>query len=277
MSWEHLQDVWLKVHNRRVRSHFRDLVSDPDNLEAWRLFFKNADISIPRHSLVTACYINDNDTADMTILRTLLFWVVLGQASSLHPPLYTMPSDRYQQSIKYAPQVVLYFKEDSDDVEEGFAPIDAEISFRVRDETSESFTEANAQILANKIKLKFATGAGYRWKKGRVKLSYRDKDNGYQFSVNAFSDSEGKNLIRDVLSLQSDSLDLDKLTISELGDLPPTLPPMQRVYGKQRRAPRRRPVGHVRFYYAELHLWGLPKPITLVDRSGRRRDALIRA
>lgn len=274
-NWEHLQDVWAKIHNRRVREHFRDLHPDPDNDEAWGAINRRLNINIPRQSLWYACSINDGDTANMTILRTLLFWVVLGQASALHPPMYTMPTDRYQQSVKFAPQVTLYFKEDLEDVEEGYSPLDAEISFRVMDETSNSMTEAKARTLANKIKTEFASGGGYRWHKGRTKLSYRDKENGYQFSVNAFSDSEGKQVIDKVLDLQNHVIDLDLLSIATLGDNPPTIPPNEFIYGKSRRTARRRPVGYVRFIYADLHLWGIPNPITLIDRSGRRKNPLV--
>lgn len=277
MTWEHLQDVWSKVHNRRVREHFRDLISDPDNDEAWENLVGDINISIPRQSLWLACNISDQDTADMTILRTLLFWVVLGQAQALHPPLYTMPIDRYQQEVKFAPQVTLFFKEDLDEVEEGYSPLDAEISFRLMNETSQSLTQADATLLANKIKLEFNGGGGYRWHKGRTKLSYRDKERGYQFSVNAFNETDGKNLINKVLDLQGHTLNSDLLSVSQLDSAPPTVPPMEFVYGKSRRSSRRRPVGWVRFQYADLHIHGIPNAITLIDRTGRRKNPLVQA
>ena len=73
MSWEHLQDVWSKVHNRRVRNHFRDLVNDPDDDQSWEAFDGRLDISIPRHSLYQACTIRELDTADMVMLRSFMF------------------------------------------------------------------------------------------------------------------------------------------------------------------------------------------------------------
>jgi hypothetical protein len=268
-QWEHLQDTWRRVHNRRVREHFSDLAGVD---EPW-----DPEIESPRGSLRVACMMQDADTAAMTNMRILLFWLVLGQASALHPPLYTMPTDRYQQSIKFAPQITLIFKEDLDEVEEGYSPLDAEISFRVMNESSQTMTEAKASVIAGRIRAEFALGGGYRWHKGRTKLSYRDKDNGYQFSINAYSEAEGKQVLNKVLDIQGDSLDLDLLSITTLGDTPPTVPPMERIYGEQRRTPRRRPVGWVRFAYADLHVHGLPNAITLVDRTGRRKNALTRA
>ena len=275
MSWEHLQDVWRKVHNKRVKEHFRDFINDPDDDDAWNNFIGSINLNIPRQSLCLACLQSDNDTADMTILRTLLFWLVLGQASALHPPLYTMPTDRYQQQVKFAPQITLYFKEDSSDVEDGYAPIDAEISFRLKNETYETITRSELQTVASKLRTEFATGAGYRWKKGRTKLSYRDLDNGYLLSINAFSETEGREVINKVLDIQGHTLDLDKLSIQQLAETPPIVPPTRQILGKTRRLPRRRPVGYVRFIYAEAHIWSIPEGICLLDRSGRRKNPVL--
>jgi hypothetical protein len=265
-SWEHLQSVLQNVHNRRVREEFSDVGDDSD------------DISTPRASLRTACKITDDDSAIIALMRMMLFYMPLRKASDMHPPLYTMPVSTYQESIKFAPQVVLYFKEDLSDVETGYAPIEAEISFRLVDETSTTYTEAKARVLANKIKAEFALGGtGYRWKKGRVKLSYRKPEDGYQMLINAFSEAEGKEVLNKVLDLHGHTIDGDKLSISQMESLPPIVPPTQMIYGKARRLPRKRPVGHVRFVYADLHIHGISNAITLIDLSRRRSKPLIKA
>lgn len=261
--WEHLQSVLISVHNKRVRDEFADASDD--------------DLTTPRSSLKLACTLRDTDSAIQTLLRMNLFYMSLRGASDLHPPLYTLPVDHYQQEVKFAPQVSLYFREDLEDVEQGYAPIDAKVSFRVQNTTYQTFSPADAQLLANKIRTEFASGQGYRWQKGRVKLSYRDKERGYQFSVNAYSEAEGRSVISKVLSLQNDTLVVESLTISQLSAVPPIVPPTQVVYGRSRRLPRKRPVGFVRFRYAEVHIWGVPNPIILVDTTGRRPNALIYA
>lgn len=268
-AFEHLQDTWRKVHNKRVRQHFSDLSGIDDE---W-----DATIDTPRGGLRVACTMNDSDSADMTIIRTLLFWVVLGEAAALQMPVYGIPSDRYQQSVKFAPQVTLYFKEDLADVEEGYAPIDAEVSFRLMGETPNSITEADLNALAIKIRNEFATGSGYRWRKGRTILSYKDIEHGYQFILHAYSETEGREVINKVLDLQNDAINLSLLRINQLAEAPPIVPPSQTILGKSRRLPRRRPVGYVRFMYADVSIWGIPEPICLVDRSGRRHNALISA
>lgn len=261
-NWEHLQNVLIQVQNRIVREDFSDVTEDDDN------------IATPRSSLRSACLLRDQDSATITLNRLMLFYVMLRKASDFHPALYTTLVDHYQQRVHFAPQVTLYFKEDLADVEEGYAPISAEISFRIADETETSITRSKLTTLANKIRTEFATGNGYRWQKGRTMLSYRDPDRGYRFQIYAYSEAEGKGVIDKVLDIQNHTIDRDCLSISQLDQAPPIVPPLHSVLGKSRRKPRRRPVGFVRFQYAEAHIWSIQQPITLVDRTGRRRSPL---
>lgn len=266
-DWENLQNVLRNVHNRIVREEFSDV--GPDD---W-----DPDITTPRGQLRYACTMKDDDTADMSLIRMFLFYVILRKASDLHPALYTMPTDRYQQLVRFSPQVTLYFKEDIEDVEEGYAPIDAEISFRLMNETFETVTKADLQRVATRIRSEFAAGNGYRWQKGRYKCNYRDQESGYQLSINAYSESEAREVIRKVLDIQGHVLDGSKLTIQQMSESPPIVPPMKSILGKNRRLPRKRPVGYVRFVYAEAHVWGIPEGICLIDRSGRRRNPVVAA
>jgi hypothetical protein len=267
-EWEHLQSVLLQSYNRIVNEEFRDVGGDDFD----------DDITTPRGSLRTACRLVDSDSIPQSVARMLLFYFVLRQASDLQPPNYTIPADRYQESVRFAPQVTLYFREDLQDVQQGFKPIDSEISFRIINETYQSFTPANALALANKIKTEFTSGGlGYVWRKGRVKLNYRKKEDGYQFSVNAFSESEGRTVISKVVGLQNHTLDNSALSLTSLSQSPPIVPPTEVIYGQSRRPPRYRPVGNVRFRFAECHVWGIGKPITLVDATLRRANPLLRA
>lgn len=263
--FEHLQSVFSLVHNRIVREEFRD-VGDDD----W-----DPEITTPRGSLRVACTIVDNDSATMMLIRMWLFYILLRKASDLHPAIYSTPIDRYQQEVKFLPQILLYFREDLDDVEAGYSPLDAEISFRIAGENSNTITEGEVQNLANRIRSEFASADGYRWRKGRVVVRYKKQSAGYQLRVNAYSEAEGREVISKVLDLQNDVIDRELLTVTELLETPPIVPPSTSILGRSRRLPRKLPVGWVRFQWAELHVWGLPNPIVLVDRSNRRRSAII--
>lgn len=264
-SWEHLQNVLLQVHNRIVRDEFRDVDGSDDN------------ISTPRSSLRAASLIRDSDSATTVLNRFFLFYVMLRKASDMHPALYTFPLDRYQQSVKFMPQVTLFFREDAEDVETGYAPLTAELSFRIQGETEDSISEAGLRNLAGRIRTEFAAANGYRWRKGRVSVSYRDLSKGYRLRIQAFSESEGKEVIRKILDLQGDTPDNSKIVINQLAENPPIVPPTKTIVGKPRRLPRRRPIGWVRFQFAEAHVWGIPNAIVLLDRTDPRRKALVTA
>lgn len=264
-SWEHLQNVLQQVHNRIVRDEFRDVDGDDDN------------ISTSRSSLRSASLIRDSDSATTVLNRFFLFYVMLRKASDLHPALYTTPVDRFQQSVKFQPQVTLYFREDLEDVDEGFEPIDAALSFRIQNQTEDTISQADLRNIATRIRTEFGTGNGYRWRKGRISVIYTDVKKGYRMRIHSSSESDGKEVIGKILDLQGDSIDRSKITINQLDEAPPIIPPTKSILGRSRRMPRRRPVGWVRFQWAEAHIWGVPNPIQLIDRTGRRRNPLITA
>lgn len=264
-SWEHLQNVLIQVHNRVVREEFRDVDGSDDN------------ISTSRASLRSASLVRDSDSATTAIGRLIFFYMTLRKASDMHPPLYTMPVDRYQQSVKFQPQISLYFKEDLADVEPGFEPLDSELSFRLQGKTEDNLSRADLVSVATRIRSEFSSGNGYRWRKGRISVNYRDKARGYQLRVQAFSESQGKEVIGKILDLQGDTIDRSKLLITQLDDTPPIIPPTKTIVGRPRRLPRRRPVGWVRFQFAEAHVWGVPNSIMLIDRTERRRNPLVTA
>jgi hypothetical protein len=260
--FEHLQSVFRSVHNRRVREFFSDLGD-----ETW-----DPEITTPRGSLRVAATIRDEDNLSMMFLRLWLFDIVLQGGQNLWPALYTTPVDLYQQRFKFKPQVTLFFMEDLDEVEEGYAPLTAELSFRLINQEYNSFTPAEARTLANRIRSEFGGGGGYRWRKGRVTTIYNNPDQGINTKINAASQAEGRQVLNKLLDCVNMTIDNSRLRYRELEQNPPTVPPRQTIYGKSRRTPRRFPVGYVRFRYAECHLWGLPNPIVLVDLTGRRPD-----
>src|SRR6476619_5861566 len=130
----------MQVQNRIVRAEFRD-VGDDD----W-----DEDIVTPRASLRVASTMRDDDSAILSLLKLVFFYVVLRKARDMHPALYVHPVTTYQQLFRLKPQITLYFAEDSVDVEPGYDPIDGEISCRLMHETAETITMAEVQALANR-------------------------------------------------------------------------------------------------------------------------------
>ena len=94
--------------------------------------------------------------------------------------VYGIPTTIYQENNKFVPQILLYFIEDIEDVEENWNPVAGLVKVRVVGESYDTITEAKALTLANKIKTEFAANNGYIWRKGKVICSYKDLDAGLQ-------------------------------------------------------------------------------------------------
>lgn len=266
-AWEHLQSVLMLVHNRRVREEFSDLGDDWDD-----------DITIPRGSLRVACTLKDDDTSAMTLLRMWVFYVILGQAAAMHPGIYGIPVPSFQEARKFHPQIQLYFQEDNQDLEPGFAPVTGEISFRLMSQSSETLTEAEVRTYANKVQSLFGLGAGFVWQKGKVMASYTDRKKGYQLRLLCRTDAEARRVVEQVLDIQGDTPDWKHLNVSQNAEPSasyPTVPPNDFILGRNRRLPRQRPIASVRFKYALLHVHGVPHPIVLVDLSRIFRNPIV--
>lgn len=265
---EHFQDNARKVYNRDVKDWFSDLGD-----ENW-----NPTIGTPRGSLRVACTHREDDSVDLTVGRMLLFEATIRQRYTDRNVGTTIQSPNVIRRTR--PKVRLYFLEDYADVDPDYEPVAGEIGFRLMNETTAGLSEANALALANKIRTAFASGPGFVWRKGRIMCAYSDWERGYQLQILARTKAEGKRVIEQVLDIQSHSPDWENLSVGE-NDQPssayPIVPPTERILGKTRKLPRRRPSADVRFQYATLHLAGVNNPYCLVDRSLSFPNPLVRA
>jgi hypothetical protein len=167
---------------------------------------------------------------------------------------------------------------DEHHVDPGYQAVDMECSWRLVNETSQTITKAKLTALANKIKTKFGSGNGYVFRKGRKIISYRNKSQGYEFLIRARELEDGRGLIRDILTMNGDSLEPELLRISEVDDETnafPANPGTQTILGKRRNKPRKRPVTNVRFKYAYAFIDGIGQPIYLYSRNYYLPDALV--
>ena len=264
---EHLQDISRRSINKEVLEWFRD--TGPDD---W-----DPDLTSARGSLRIACTHQENDSMTMTLQRTMLFYLVCKKAADFASPIYGIPSTEFQAKARFQPQITMFFLEDLADVDPGYSPVSGEISFRLANQTTETLSQAEAVTYANRVRTAFGSGSGFVWRKGKITASYRDESKGYRLKLYVRDEAEGKRVIEQVLDVQQHSPDWENLTFVE-SDQPssayPTIPPTQVILGKSRRLPRRRPIADVRLQYAFLHVWGIPNPVVLVDRSGKFNNAL---
>lgn len=265
---EHLQDVIRRWINREVREYFSDLGGDEFD----------PDIRDGRHSLRVACTHMEGDSLLETQLRWQLFERI--RRSAFDMPFYGIPVPGYHQARKFKPQIMLYFQEDIQDVEPGYAPVTGEVSFRLMDYESDTLNPAIAATYAQRINSNFAIGGGFVWRKGREMCTYTDQSRGYKLQILCRDDQYARDLVDRVLDVQNHTPDWSKfnhITNANPAERFPTIPPTDRIYGEQRRRPRQRPVADCRFQFATLNIHGLVNPQPLVDRTGLYPSAIVAA
>ncbi len=265
---EQFQDVNKRIWNKLVREYFRDVTTVESNL----------DLTTPRQALLKACLHKEDDPLLLTIGRMQLFLHGTTYTRDQYPVVAGSLLSEVDASVTYRPKITLFFIEDSEDAEAGYKPVEMEVSWRLINETSATITESDLRSIGNKIKTNFGTGNGRIFKKGRKIVCYRNLLNGYDFKLRSRDLAEGKQLIRDILSMNSHTLDTNLLKLSQTddeADAYPYNPGTQVILGKRKSKPRRRPLVNVRFKYAYATVHGYNKPIYLYSRSSFIPDALV--
>lgn len=187
---------------------------------------------------------------------------------------------------KGKPKVTLYFLQDSNynrqaprnNIYEGRRRQEGIIRFRLMDETTQSFSKANGTALGTKIKQVFGANNGFVWQKGKTMYSYTDWERGYQFQLLCKTETEAKRIITAVHSLQSHTPNwqyFNTVKNDQEASKYPENPGNQVVMGETMPITQLRPLVDVRFQYGYVSLDGVKEPITLFDRTRKRKEPLV--
>ena len=156
-------------------------------------------------------------------------------------------------------------------VPEGQVPIQAEITFRLMKETSETINKTKAVTLARGVKSAFgATTSTYQFPKGKMRASYYDPANGYRMSFNVQSETKAQEVIKKILSIQDHTFDGKKFSYKDTPLKNSINNPVETnmVYGQSIKERRWRPTGNVRFRWATLMVYGRDRDVVLYDPFG---------
>ncbi len=261
---EQLQSVIRRYLNQEVREWFRDID------------FDEIDTNTPRGALLRACKHDDADSFLQTMGRAMLFDSLIRQRFANFFGNATGAGEVGTTTLRTGvlrrtkPQIVLYFLEDISDVVSEYSPVDGRISFRLMDHDSDTITPLQVNTYRQRVESRFSNNGGFVWKKGKLMCSYSDWSKGYQLQLLCRNVAEGRRVVEQVLDIQNDTPDWSFFN-SEENEQPtiayPTIPERVRIYGENRRLPRRRPIADVRFQFARLFISGVPNPIILADRT----------
>lgn len=240
-------------------------------------WFKDADDVPSRKVLRDSLLIQAKESRTSAMFK-LKYFREFVQHTHLKPDVYGTPITTFHENFPFHPQVELVFTQDSAAVTKSRSRIDAEIKFRLMGETAATITKTEASSLATKIANTLVSGnTSYSYTKGKIIVPYTDRQHGYQFKIYCNSKTEGVEVVKKIISIQSHTYNEEFTSIStpeKDSDNNPT--GTQLVYGDQVKKPRWRPTANVYFRYATLKLSGLFRDVVLVDTTGRYRDALVK-
>ncbi|NEP38563.1 MAG: hypothetical protein F6K35_04555 [Okeania sp. SIO2H7] len=179
-----------------------------------------------------------------------------------------------------SPKVTLFFEEDKpeDIASKDFTPVQGKLSFRLM-EYLEFSNDLSKEVLTWEIIEKLAktiynafqkpnNKKGLLWRKGKISFNYNDWNKGYGLKVLCQKESEGKDMVKKILSLRGHPYETLKASKSV-----PEYPLDDRngteitVLGERQKTPRFRPNATVRFRGAWLELSKRNKPIRLITRG----------
>lgn len=244
----------------------RKLLRAPEigfNAEVYR-HFKEIDDFPNRVAARDACLIGAKDSRSTASFKIQYFREFVQQVHN-KPTIVGQPKHQLDQFVQYKCQCFLYFKQDPGSVPKGKQPLAAEIHFRI-DETHKTITDAKINTLAKQIKRALVTGNdGYKWNKGKYLAKYDDPENGYFLQIYASSEDEGERVARKILSIQDHPFNEKIFRVTKPKRNSENTTGKITILGEQVSEPRWRPTATVEFAYADLIVWGLDDPISLVD------------
>ena len=258
---ELIQSFVRRYINKEVKAHFSDVSGDDDS---------SLSLNAPRSAIKRICLHKDTDPIMLTTLRLLFWWV---EAKGLFDEfIYGIPSTDFEIKYTYYPQVKLHFTESRyESSSNNRRPIRSEVSFRWR---TEDFSKTNITQLANKIYNDFGKPI-LVFGKGREAWTYWDDRKGYRFTVYVQSEADAKKIIGAAIGIQDEDLpDWDKHLREHKDGINYAAQETVKIMGETKKKPKKRPVGNVKFSYAELFIPGSTTPIILVDATSYKPNAI---
>jgi hypothetical protein len=168
------------------------------------------------------------------------------------------------------PKVYLFFTQDLASVPAGETRLESEFSFRLFNETEETFTPANAMELAREIKANFiVNGKGLRFDRGKLTAYMKDPKHGFdhrrKFLVRTRADAT--DLYSRIYQVINKPFDANKLMILTPEKNSSQSEGTKIVYGKSVKIPGYRQTATLQFRYAYVEIPARAKPVFLIDTT----------
>ena len=206
--FERRQNTFRQLHNREVREAFSDVFDVPADGIPYDPT-KITPLASPRRLMRNDVLIEDNDSfSEMWLKRELIKFMKDDDSPVLFPNYDDIPV-----TVRDKPHAHLYFIEKKSAATIARRRrIDALISFRINEKTISTVTRTDLNELKREINQAFPSS--FVLNKGRIKYSYRDKENGFEFILSLRSETEAREVITKVLAVRDKAPDWENLRSS---------------------------------------------------------------
>lgn len=211
------------------------------------------------------------------LIQQIMYWMnlhrKLGNLDTQSSGLYTIPANQLEESVETQPQLILQFQESAVDARKNKrprSPLRATHYIRIKQDFS---SENEVKAIAQKV-YSLLVNPLFKFDKGKVKYSYRDKQQGHSLILACPTESEARKVIEKILACVGQKPNWFRLTQSESKKVTEPRGTV-RVNGKTYKRPPFRPTGTVRFISAELHVHGTNGNIRLLDLGKRDRNVVL--
>lgn len=224
-------------YNSEVILHFADL---PTNSE--------------REAVKNLCLVQPNDSILIAQQRIRFFREEI-QKTHLKPIIIGQPKIDLDANVKYHPEISIGFKQSLTSVPRGKYPKDARISWRLMNETSESFTFAKMNDVAALVYQHFFQNR-FTYNKGKFIGWYISPIDGLNLQLYCLDETETERVAKYVVQAVGKSWDDKIFKITKPKRSNETTSKQITVLGKQKDAPVWRPNIIVNAYKANINVWG---------------------
>ena len=246
-----LSETLFRLQNLSINNFFSTDTDDSQEITEQKLFFREALTIDP-----------SADNVLTSFAKLYAFDKFKGLDDDGLAKVYGIPVENFQSTIVFKPQIMIKFREmfiNPDDLPLRTYRLEKQLSFRIVKDIPSNETEL--QALSDKLKNAFL---GYKFTSSyEDTYTYRDKDNGYHFAIDATKEIAVE-IIKKIVEEVNDQLYDDSLLRRSDINRPATVQ-KENILGVDVDMPLRGRYGELWLYEIEYHQKGI-KPRKLIDK-----------
>ncbi|MEH2278126.1 MAG: hypothetical protein V7K40_25915 [Nostoc sp.] len=225
-------------YNSEVILHFADLPTNPE-----------------RETVKNLCLVQPNDSILIAQQRIRFFREEV-QKTHLKPIIIGQPKIDLDADVKYHPEISVTFQQSLISLPKGKYPKTARISWRLMEETSESFTFTKMDAVATLVFQNFFQNNRFSFNKGKFISWYISPLDGLNLQIYCLDETEAERVAKYVVQAIGKTWQDKIFKITKPKRSNEIIYEPITILGKQKDAPVWRPNITVNAYKASINVWG---------------------